>query len=538
MSARKRAALALLLFVGLLCAYLGNGFSVQNVTADSTGNLLVPVVLLETGKLRFTPTDAPALFRFQQDGPPGQAPVSVNLRTLGDPADPRSAAARLARGELRLAGHKYSVVPSRIPGVYVNTFGVGAGLVALPVFAAARALYGDLRQRPALWFRCGKIAGALTTAASAVVLLLLALSWCRPQEALLAALCYGLATCAFAIDSQTLWQHGPAALLLSLHAAALLSPRRSMMIAAGLCAGLAVACRPTCALVVLAVGGHLLLALRAPDDRPQALRRLLRYAAGGLPVALLLGVYQQHYLGSPLASGQVLSSRASGLAERGTAALFTTPPWEGAAGLLLSPGRGLFFYSPVLLFALWGAFRCLRPSPTGPRPAVAVVLRPLLLGALLQALVAFCWYDWWGGVCYGYRPLVDTLPALGLALAVALAALQQEAPGPRRLVLRGGFALLALWSLLAQVAGAYAAEPLRWNFRPALSVLLPGERAPRVVSSPEELQRLQGLGGRPVGKTTAAVYDESERYRLWSLADNPVFDNILQLAERLSAPAR
>ena len=39
---------------------------------------------------------------------------------------------------------------------------------------------------------------------------------------------------------------------------------------------------------------------------------------------------------------------------------FSTPMLEGAYGLLVSPNRGLFIYTPVMIFAFWGAVQVWR----------------------------------------------------------------------------------------------------------------------------------------------------------------------------------
>src|SRR5207247_10839248 len=80
----------------------------------------------------------------------------------------------------------------------------------------------------------------------------------------------------------------------------------------------------------------------------------------------------------------------------------TTPTWalfaqvplrDGLAGLLVSPGRGLFVYSPVLLFSLWGFLRMWRDGPAA--------FQPLAVGVVLVVLVVSKWFLWWGGHSWG-----------------------------------------------------------------------------------------------------------------------------------------
>jgi hypothetical protein len=85
-------------------------------------------------------------------------------------------------------------------------------------------------------------------------------------------------------------------------------------------------------------------------------------------------------------------------------------PWVGAYGLLLSPGRGLFIYSPIMILLFFGL-----------RPAWRRLNRPYFL--LLAALCLFYWLfygSWfaWGGTWgWGPRFLMPILPLLMLFVA-------------------------------------------------------------------------------------------------------------------------
>ena len=56
---------------------------------------------------------------------------------------------------------RYYLVPTRHPGKYANTFGLGAGLFALPVMGPAW-LVTDLESRIDLLWWLGKLAAALS----------------------------------------------------------------------------------------------------------------------------------------------------------------------------------------------------------------------------------------------------------------------------------------------------------------------------------------------------------------------------------------
>jgi hypothetical protein len=101
---------------------------------------------------------------------------------------------------------------------------------------------------------------------------------------------------------------------------------------------------------------------------------------------------------------------------------FSTAALEGLYGLLLSPGKGLFVFAPVLfvpaafLRALW-------------RRGRAEVLLLLAISAVYLAVYC-CWHAWDGGLCWGPRFLVP-LVAPWLAL---LGRAMTAGPWPWRLL--------------------------------------------------------------------------------------------------------
>ncbi len=80
---------------------------------------------------------------------------------------------------------------------------------------------------------------------------------------------------------------------------------------------------------------------------------------------------------------------------------FDTPLLTGLAGLLVSPGRGLLFYAPVAILALFG----LRRLPAAPRVLCGI-------GPLVLLLVSARWFSWHGASCWGPRLMLPVLPLL------------------------------------------------------------------------------------------------------------------------------
>jgi hypothetical protein len=114
--------------------------------------------------------------------------------------------------------------------------------------------------------------------------------------------------------------------------------------------------------------------------------------------ALLVAAYNYLRFGNPLTTGY-LSLEES----------FSTPWATGILGLLISPGRSIFLYSPILLALI----------PSWPRLFRRHRLEAIFLGliSLSYLLVYAKWFMWHGGFAWGPRFLVPTLPLLVIMMS-------------------------------------------------------------------------------------------------------------------------
>ena len=108
---------------------------------------------------------------------------------------------------------------------------------------------------------------------------------------------------------------------------------------------------------------------------------------------------------TPLAFGQSVVASGIALSKTGSANLWQSSWRESLPGLLFSPAPGLVWFSPVLVLGLVSAAAVWRD----PRFRALI---PLQLGTVLLILVAGKWFDWWGGLSWGYRSIVDVAPFL------------------------------------------------------------------------------------------------------------------------------
>jgi hypothetical protein len=157
---------------------------------------------------------------------------------------------------------------------------------------------------------------------------------------------------------------------------------------------------------------------------------LLAIVAWGAPVALWLaggGAYNWVRFGSVVETGY-----------GDEASEFTEPILTGLTGLLVSPGKGLLWYSPPLLLALVGSRRFARR-----RPDLALVIAGMFAATL--ALYSR-YYIWDGGGVWGTRFLLPLVPLLLLPAGEVIERVWQ--PLPYRRLATGAVivvAALGLW---------------------------------------------------------------------------------------------
>ena len=485
---------AWLLFLFLFAVYsLNPDYICMN---DLTTNVWQPLHMLGGGGLTFTVDSHPFMFNWRSGNDPGAPLTEVNFWT---PELRR----QFAEGTLKMVGCKYYLVEGAEPGHYVNIYGIGATLTALPVFAVMDCFIPRLAAHPQLvWFTGREIAAALV-ALSALFLYLAALALTGRRNALIVALAYGLGTCVWSTCSQGLWQQTPTVFYLALGTCLFVRIERIRWLAAP-CAvvwAAAVWCRPTCAIVVLCAGVWLLL-----RDR----RAFVAYALAGLPFAVGLALFNYYSLGSPFAFGQSESSRNIAVAMTGSPSLWQAPLSEGLAGLLMSPSRGLFVFSPFLLLAIPGMVRIWTSPKCAP-------LRPLAVAALLILCLESKFFCWWGGWAFGYRLVLDITVFLSLMLIPVMDLLWKNT------LLRGFFAAALLWSLAVQVIGVTLYDQDGWNNRKATVVARNDLPNPIILLDKNEAEAMRKdpafVKSVEVGLN---VDNPAFHSRLWSVTDSPL----------------
>lgn len=363
-----------------------------------------------------------------------------------------------------------------------------------------------------LAFAMEKIAASVVASLAVGWMYLLLRRRVERRHALLATVLFAFGTTTWSISSQALWQHGPAELLL---VAALWfltgEPTRWHALAAGLATGLVVANRPPDLMLALALGvAALFWAGRTRVDgegesRRAALGRVALFAVGGaLPVALTVAYNLVAFAKLSGGYGQagVVSSR-----------FFSNPPVEGIAGLLVSPARGLFVFSPFLLFLPLFFHRVLRDRSHR-------LLDLALTGGVVLLLLVYATVDFRQGFSYGPRFLTDALPILVWLLAPVLPTLGRAS---RTIFLAAG-----AFSIWVQFVGAfqyngvsnlplferqYGPGALANSWKPRYAPFLTEARNPRAAAT--VLQALRSLDEPPPAPALPAPAGTPSLFAAW-----------------------
>ena len=266
------------------------------------------------------------------------------------------------------------------------------------------------------------------------------------RRAMLLAIGLGLGTGFWSTVSQTLWQTETAVFGLAL-AMFGFSPSREGVgirsaVAIGVGLGLAGGSRPQLAPLVL-----VLLAGTWMRARP---RQATWATSIVLVFVVALCAANLRWFGHPLGAQALLQDVNAEL--HATSSMFVIR-FDGFAGLLVSPSRGLFVFSPVVLVAVAGMRHAFRAGWRSQLPWC-------VLAIVAQYALYASYAVWWGGHTYGPRYLLDVLP-----VAVPLAAESMAPPRFGRMAqIAAGIALA--WSIAVAATGAFCYPHERWNTDP------------------------------------------------------------------------
>ena len=286
------------------------------------------------------------------------------------------------------------------------------------------------------------------------------------RAALLAAIAYGLGTPVWSTASLAMWTHTPAVLG---YAGAIWALIAGLPTAAGIAAAAAVIARPATAPAAALLGLYLVhrIAGRSRENREArraSVRDMLRFAGAATIVGVAGATYNLWLFGNLV--GGAPTRTQYWVDELGTAGMFSGSLLAGLAGLTISPSRGIFIFSPVIVIAILGAVRVWRTrlnAVATDRRDTILLARYASLGAIAILLTYSKFIVWWGGHGYGPRYLTDAMPFVGVLLAFGFLpgnALRDGSASGKRAPL-GAIALL-ICSIGVQAVGAFC-WPSPWT---------------------------------------------------------------------------
>ncbi len=307
-------------------------------------------------------------------------------------------------------------------GHVVSIDDVGGAILAAPLFLIP-VVFGISSDSWLIPF-LGKIAAAILVALSALFLYYTLKKLTKEKYALFITLIYALATTSWSISSQGLWPHGPSqfSLTLALYFLVRGLKEKKYIIYSGFPLAFAVVCRSTNFLILIIFSIYV---LHKHKDK------FLKFASFALLPLIFLIIYNYHYFGFLLPFAK--------------APLYLKPElwknnfFEGFFGQLISPSRGLFIYSPVLIFSLYGIYKSWKKSIV------------LFCYSTIAIFVLICFYSyfkiWYGGHSWGPRYLADVLPFFSLLLVPAIEEIS------KRKIIKVIFILFFIISLFIQIEG-------------------------------------------------------------------------------------
>jgi len=353
-----------------------------------------------------------------------------------------------------LNGHLYSKYP------------IGVPLLAVPFVLVADRLWSissglDLNGRlqpyssddlPQELIILEVFIASFVVALTSVLIYVLAGWYLNRGHALLVAVVFAFCTPAWSTASRALWQHGPSMLMLTITLCLVVAAKKRphLIQYAGIPLAFSFVVRPTNAISVL-----LLTVLVFVQYR----RYFLGFALwAALIVAVPFVWFNVSLYGSVLPP---YYQATAGTTYYGMAIAVGANPdfFQALAANLISPSRGLFVFSPVLLYSLYGFTVKIRRRELEMLDVVLVAI------ILLHWIVVCSFTGWWAGWSFGPRYFTDMLPYFMYFLIPGVAAVARSV-GRRRAALTAVLVVMMVASVFIHFRGATSLGPQLWNALP------------------------------------------------------------------------
>lgn len=282
-----------------------------------------------------------------------------------------------------------------------------------------------------------KLSASIIAAISGIFVFLSLKELINRRIAIIGVIVFAFATNTWTISSQGLWQHGLAELLLIVMIYLIIVNEKKEanknVIFMGLLSGLYVFNRPINSVLLLPI---LFYILQSRD------RKIIYYFGSMFASGAFFLFYNVYYFGNIFGGySNLLSSFCLNF---GTIISFI--------GLLISPSRGLFVYTPILLLSIFGYLKIAQIE----NKKIRNVLFIFGFSILTQIVIYSSFKIWWAGWSYGPRFLTDMLPVLVIFLGLYLNDCFDFNKHDKKKLLSIGFVFLLLFfSIFIQIVGAF-----------------------------------------------------------------------------------
>ena len=289
------------------------------------------------------------------------------------------------------------------------------------------------------------IASTLVALSSVLIYFISSLFFDNRKYPLLLVFVFAFCTSAWSTASRGLWQHGPAMFLLTVSLYFLLLAKHTptfepwLIRFTGIPLAFSYVVRPTDSLSILILTIFIFLRHR---------KCFRAYCLWSMLVAIPFFLFNLHVYHSLFSSYYSLNQ------------ISVSPHFfEALTGMLFSPSRGVFMYSPILLFAMYGIFLKIKNK------RMELLDYALLIIIVLHWLISSSHLRWWAGHSYGPRYFTDILPYFMYFLIPAVSEISKRR-GIRKAVLVVMLFCAIAASFFIHYRGATSEDVHTWNASP------------------------------------------------------------------------
>ncbi len=291
-----------------------------------------------------------------------------------------------------------------------------------------------------------KSASSIIATVSTIFIFLSLKELVSKKSALLGTIIFAFGTNTWVVSSQALWQHGMSELLLSIMIYFVIinemKEDNNNIVYLGIASGLFLFNRPSDCLLLFPILIYILIKFKIFHylyslffvSTPFLFYNFyfFRYMTGGY-----------HRLVNNLDIGSGYSSNMIGL-----------------IGLLISPSRGLFVYSPILIISIFGYLNISKIT----NKKIRMFLFIFGIFIMLDVLLYSSFGSWWGGWTYGPRYLTGILPIFAIYMGLYLDNYKSFDKFDKKKIFSISLILiLVIWSIFVQIVGTFYYPSGNWD---------------------------------------------------------------------------